>query len=269
MKRNSLLALGICATLLLSSSCSSYRNNLPYFQNISSTDISKLSDQAFELKIKPADELYITVSSVVPSASAPYNLPASNPALKNDLISSATPKLMTYVVNSQGDIDFPLLGKIHVAGLTTVQLADQLRARISAEVEDPQVRVELVNYNISVLGEVSRPGRQNVSTERYTILDAIASAGDLTPYGKRDSVLVLREVDGAKQQYVLNLNDANTLNSPCYYLQQNDVIYVYPNKIRQSNSRYDSFNGYKLQVTSTIVSAASVIASLVIALTVK
>ena len=153
--------------------------------------------------------------------------------------------------------------------MTTQQLTADLVDRISAEVADPMVRVELVNFRVNILGEVARPGSFNVDRERYSVLDALADAGDLTPYGERSNVLLIREENGKRVCHSLDLNDSKLLESPYFYLKQNDAIVVQPNKIRQDNSKYNQNNAYKLSVISTVVSACSIIASLVIALAVK
>ena len=144
-----------------------------------------------------------------------------------------------------------------------------IRARVSANVKDPFVRVELLGFNIDVMGEVKNPQRIYVNSERYTLLDALSAAGDLTEYGERSNVLVIREEDGKQTYHRLNLADSNIFSSPYFYLHQNDVIYVEPNQIRIDNSKYNQNNAYKLSVISTIVSASSVVASLIIALAVK
>lgn len=251
-------------------SCSSSKTRLPYFEDIAQIkDGELLGDVDYNITIRPADELFISVTSMNPEATSIYNLPAANPAKLGELPLVAQAQYQTYIVSRAGNINFPVLGTIHVEGLTTEQLADQLVQRISQNVIDPVVRVELVNFHVNVLGEVKTPGVQEVSSQRYSVIDAIAAAGDLTEYGERSNVIIVREVDGKKVYHHLNLNDSKSLESPYFYLQQNDWVYVTPNEIRQANSKYNQFNSYKISVISTIVSAASVIASLVIALTVK
>ena len=158
---------------------------------------------------------------------------------------------------------------MHVAGLSTQELTKELETRISKDVENPIVRVQLVNFRINVLGEVKKPGAISVNKERYSILDALADAGDLTEYGERSNVLLIREVDGKRIYHRLNLNNSEVLSSSYFYLQQNDVVYVEPNEIRRENAKYNQNNSFKISVVSTIVSACSVIASLIIALAVK
>ena len=220
-------------------------------------------------EIQPDDELFISVNSLNPAATAIYNLPAMNPAQTSDLVQSVTPRQQTYIVSSKGDINFPILGTIHVAGQTTEQLQAYLTREVSKDVEDPQVRVQLMNFKVVVAGEVMSPKTVEVHGNRFSILDALSAAGDLTQYGERSNVMLIREENGERKFVHLDLNSGDILKSPYFYLQPNDYVYVEPNKIRQANSKYNQDNAYKLQVTSTIVSAASVIASLVIALTVK
>lgn len=267
--RRALKSAGALGLLLTVASCSSNKSSLSYFQDITEqTSVVPLPSKEL-IKIAPSDELYILVTSAVPEASAQFNLPAVNPANKNEMLGYQSPRQLTYIVDSKGDIDFPQLGKVHVAGLTVEQLRDKLVKDISRWVEEPEVIVRLLNYRVNVLGEVVRPGALQVNTERYTILDAIADAGDLTPYGDRKLVLLIREENGNQKRVILDLTSSELLTSEYFYLQPNDYIYVRPNKVREGNAKYDSNNSYKLSMISTVVSAASVIASLVIALTIK
>ena len=259
-------------TLLISitvTGCRTPQQSMTYFENIKGVTSGTLPSEAYDIKIIPDDELVITVSSLIPEATAEYNLPMTNPATRNVIGTQGQPTQMTYLVDPSGDIKFPGLGIIHVAGLTTTQIAALLTKKISATVEDPYVRVQLANFKVNVLGEVAKPGSFEVTTERFSILDALASAGDLTSYGERENVLLIREENGEKHFHHLNLNDAALLSSPYFYLRQNDVVYVEPNKIRQDNARYNQNNSYKLSVATAIVSAVSVIASLCIALFIK
>lgn len=262
------LALSAIVILALSS-CNSQKTALPYFTDIITQTEGTLPLDEYTPEIKPDDELMISVSSENPQATAQYNFPLTNPATMKNLEMSATPRNLTYMVSSNGDIDFPVLGTIHVAGMTVEQLQQKLTQMISKDVEKPIVRVALMNFTVTVAGEVRNPSKIPVTRNRYSILDALSEAGDLTEYGERSNVLVVREENGERTYAHLDLNSSDVLTSPYYYLQQNDYIYVAPNKIRQANSKYNQNNAFKLSVVSTIVSAASVIASLVIALTVK
>lgn len=270
MNLKQILGISAVTTVLLAgnSSCSSSRSPLTYFKDVQ-TETVMTSPAQYSPVIEPDDELYIMVTSWAPSATAAYNLPLTNPAQSETMGMSSTPRIQSYLVNPQGDIDMPQLGKIHVAGLTCEQLKDELYNKISADVEDPVIIVRLMNFKVNVAGEVQHPGPQKVGTERYSILDALTAAGDLTEYGERNNVLLIREENGQRTAHRINLNDPSVLTSPYFYLQQNDYVYVEPNKIRKDNSKYNQNNAFKVSVISTIVSACSVVASLVIALTVK
>ncbi|MCM1337434.1 MAG: polysaccharide biosynthesis/export family protein [Candidatus Amulumruptor caecigallinarius] len=267
MNRFHLIALLILLTV--TGCASKQRSSLSYFENIDSISHVSIPAGDFNVQIEPDDELFISVNSLVPDATAPYNLPLSNPASVGSLKLTEQPRQTTYKVTEEGYITMPVLGKLYVKGLTTVELADKLTKLISKDVQDPVVKVELLNFRVNVLGEVNHPGSRTITRERYSVLDAIADAGDLTPYGERDRVILIREENGKRTYHTFNLNDVSTLTSPYFYLQQNDVIYVEPNAIRKENARYNQYSAYKISVISTVVSAVSVIASLVIALTVK
>lgn len=263
------LFVAVVAVLGLSSCSSSKSNKLPYFQDLPAA--GTIAKDTPDIKIRPDDELVITVTSSTPEATVLYNLPQNPPAYSKELAaSSASTRIQTYIVDSKGDINFPQFGMLHVAGMSVEALRDLLQERIRKDVHDAVVQVVLVNFMVNVGGEVHNPKNIEVKRQRFSVLDALATAGDLTEYGDRSNVLVIRENgDGTRSYGHINLTSSEALTSPYYYLQQNDYVYVTPNKIRESNSKYNTNNAYKLQITSTIVSAASVIASLVIALTVK
>lgn len=258
------------ALLMLACSCNNNKTVLPYFTDIQTVKEGVLPVEDYRPVIKPDDELIITVSAENLEAAAPFNLPAYVPPSTLGVSALGTQQMVqTYRVDSKGDIAFPGLGMVHCEGMTLEGLRDYLVKRISEFVDNPEVFVKFAEFKVSVAGEVNEPGRFNITSNRYSLLDALADAGDLTPYGERNNVLLVREENGERKYVHLDLNSSETLSSPYFYLRQNDYIYVAPNKVRQSNSKYDQNNAYKLSMTSTIVSAASVIASLVIALTVK
>lgn len=257
----------IAGTLLLAfGACTTSKTSLPYFEDIKSLQMGEIPSSDYAIKIIPDDELMITVTSLVPEATLEYNLPLINPATSTTLLTTTQPRTLTYRVDKAGDINFPQLGILHVEGLTTEQLTQLITKRISEDVQDPYVKVELANFRVNVLGEVEHPGAYNVTRERYTVLDALADAGDLTEYGERNNVLIIREVDGKRVFYHVNLNNSDLMSQPYFYLQQNDVIYVEPNAIRKDVATYNQNNSFKVQVVSAIVSACSVVASLCIAL---
>ena len=159
-------------------SCSSSKTVLPYFTDISEVKEGSLPVGDYLPVIKPDDELFITVMSAYPEAAAVYNTPMVNPASKDAIAMTTSPRQQTYIVDSQGDINFPVLGKLHVAGLTAEQLQQELTEKISKDVDDPMVTVTLVNFSVVVAGEVKMPSRIKVTRNRYSVLDALADAGD-------------------------------------------------------------------------------------------
>lgn len=169
-------------------------------------------------------------------------------------------------MDTNGDIDFPILGKLHVAGLTRLQLTDLIKQRLIEEdlIKDPIVTVQFLNYKVAVMGEVNRPGSFNISGDRITLLEALSMAGDLTIYGRRDRVAVIREKDGKRTILFHDLRSADIFNSPCYYLQQNDIVYVEPNKAKagQSEINQNKSVGVWLSAASILVSIASLIVTL-------
>lgn len=261
-----------CAVLLMCASCGSTKEvpTLAYFQNLKDS-VGKLPDNVsnYKIKIQPDDELIITITSTLPEATAMYNLPLGNPSLKGNINATQSPRIQTHIVDRNGMIQLPVLGEIQAAGLSTKELEAVIKHRVSEHVKDPFVRVEMINFTVNVMGEVRAPQRIVVGKERFSVLDALAAAGDLTEYGKRDNVLVIRTENGKSTYHRLNLTDGSIYASPYFYLQQNDVVYVEPNDIKIDNSKYNQFSAFKLSQLSTIVSLASVIASLVIALSVK
>lgn len=271
------LALGAVLAL---SGCASRKNTMAYFMDAESETTMPMEE--YQLKIVPDDELIINVTAQDPDAAADFMIPfqrsrirdfntPANQSPESNLITRRNQSLtyMTYHVDRDGFINFPQLGKIHVEGMTLNALADYLTEKIAQKVVDPLVTVELINFHINVSGEVTRPGQQLVNRERYSVLDALAEAGDLTPYGIRESVLLIRENNGQREFHRLDLSSKELMNSPYFYLQQNDVLYVEPNKVRQANARTDQERQFRLSMTSVIVSAVSVIASLAIALFIK
>lgn len=239
--------------LILSIACWLYGcstpKNVAYFQN--AEDIRGMALQKEQpLRLRPKDKINIVVNSADPMLVSQFNLTATTHNMRS-LGSITTPQttsgstggaaqILAYTVDEQGDINFPVIGKVAVEGKTRQEVADYLRRRLIERdlVKDPIVTVEYVNLAISVLGEVNRPGRIEMMKDNFTILDAIAFAGDLTIDGQRENIMVFREIDGEDQTYVINLCDRQSvLSSPAFYLQQNDVVYVTPNAKRKREAK--------------------------------
>ena len=261
MKKLQFFAFAILAALLLSS-CGSVKN-VAYLQNSNYVDLSD-SEFLYDARIMPKDVLTITVSTVNPEAAAPFNLIVRNTLNPNtNSVGGGYGSLQTYLVGNDGTIDFPVLGNLQVGGLTKAQcekmLHDKIKPYLNAA-ENPVVTVRMSNYKISVIGEVNRPGMYTVGNEKINILEALAQAGDLTIYGVRENVKLIRENDkGVKQIFTLNLNDAGIISSPYYYLQQNDIIYVEPNKVKARNSSVGQSTTLWLTSTSILISLTSLL----------
>lgn len=210
--------------------------------------------------IRPGDALTVFVSALDKEAVAPYNLPTVIYAAPGSNQVQTTPMLQYYVVDAAGYIEMPVLGKLQVGGLSRPEAEEEIRKVLSQQVIDPTVRVSVVGAKVSVLGEVNRPSQVSMPSGRMTIFEALAAAGDLTPYGRRDNVLITREVDGKLELARLNLGNADIYTSPYYFLQQNDVVYVSPNKVRAIGS---TNSGLWLSVVSTALSAATIIVTVV------
>lgn len=213
-----------------------------------------------ETVIRNGDALTIVVSALDKEAVAPYNLAALNYANPGSAQLQSNSSLQYYIVNEEGDVEMPVLGKIHVAGLKRVEVERVIKEQLEKQVLNPTVHVNLINAKVSVMGEVKTPSRVPMTSGRMTIFDALAAAGDLTPYGRRENVLVTREVNGKLEMARLDLGDVNIFNSPYYYLQQNDVVYVSPNKVRVVSS---ANVGLWLSMVSTVASAATVIVTVI------
>ena len=261
MKKLSFFAFAMLAVLLLSSCGSS--KNVAYIQNSDSLNYEQ-SRFLYDARIMPKDQLTISVNTVDPEVSAPYNLLLQNSYTQGSSVSSGRGgTLMPYLVDNDGYINFPVIGRLHVSGLTKSECENLIMEKIRrymAEDQNPVVTVRMSSYSISVLGEVARPGSFQVSREKITILEALAQAGDLTIYGVRDRVKLIREdASGKKEVHTLNLNDANLLNSPYYYLQQNDVVYVEPNNVKAQNSKVGQTTTLWFSATSILISLTSLL----------
>ena len=248
-------------TVLLAS-CGSVKN-VAYLQNSDYIDLSR-SEFLYDARIMPKDVLTITVNTVNPEASAPYNLIVRSTLTNtSSSVSTGGGSLQTYLVDNNGTIEFPVLGTLHVGGLSKSECEKMIHDKIMPYLnaaENPVVTVRMSNYKISVLGEVNRPGMFNVSNEKINILEALAQAGDLTIYGVREKVKLIRENANGKKEIVnLNLNDAEIINSPYYYLQQNDIVYVEPNTVKARNSSIGQSTTLWLTSTSIMISIASLL----------
>ena len=225
----------VVTVILMMVGCGSSKE-VAYWQNIDSISLAA-SKGLYDAKIMPKDELTILVQTTDPLTSEPFNLRSTGQTSSKNQITG-------YLVDNDGMINLPIVGKIHVAGLTKTECEDLIKSKIQpylARTENPLVSVRTSSYRITVIGEVNRPGVIPVATEKISLVEALAEAGDMTIYGKRDNVLLVREdKSGEKHKVRLNMNDANIINSPYYYLQQNDIVYVEPHKVKARNTFFGS-----------------------------
>lgn len=247
--------------VLFLGSCVSTKK-VAYFQNADSISYAS-SKMLYDAKIMPKDQLTITVITSDPAAATPFNLSVSNTLGTDNRLSTGAGALQGYLVDNEGNIEFPVIGTVHVEGLTKTQCEALIKEKVTpylAQTEHPIVTVRMDSYRVTIIGEVSKPGVVQVPTEKMSVLEALAQSGDLTIYGKRDNIMLIREdVSGQKSVHRLNLNDANLINSPYYYLQQNDVIYVEPNKVKAQNSDIGSSTTLMFSVIGIITSIASLV----------
>jgi len=244
-------------SIILISSCAS-RQEIVYFQDEPLSN-EMASTNNYEIKFKPADMLTIDISAQDPEAVAPFLLTPVAQNINNSLNINNNLRIQTYLIDINGNIEFPVLGTLKMQGLSRVEATDMLKVKLSEYIKDPIVNVRLINFNITVLGEVKSPGTFTVQNERISLSDALGLAGDLTIYGKRDNVLLIREVDGEKRYAKFDLNSVNVLNSPNYYLTQNDVIYVEPNNARVRQSSYNQNNGIIISAVATLATIAAIL----------
>lgn len=262
--------LSILLVLLVVSaaSCSTYKK-INYIQDAQlDTALTMIANQG--ILIQPMDMISIVVSSRDPELARIYNLPVvTYQAGSESSVSNFNQRLIGYSVDNDGNIQFPELGTIHVAGLNRWQLAELIREKLSSLVKDAVVTVQFMNFKISVTGEVTSPGVFDISGDKITIFEAISLARNLTIYGRRDGVYVIREQNGNRTIYQVDLRTVDMFNSPAYYLQQNDVVYVEPNKVRAGQSTINENNLKSVSLWVSIGSFLSTLATLFISLFAK
>ena len=259
--------LTVSLAILLMAGCTSYKN-VPYMQD---TDVmSKVQERLpiYDAKIMPNDLLTITVNTLDPESAAPFNLTVQSAAsvARTSLIQQ--PTLQQYLVSNEGTIDFPVLGTLNVGGLTKSGLEKLIREKLEQGDylgETPIVTVRITNYRVSVLGEVQRPGVFTITNEKISVFEALAMAGDLTIWGMRDNVKLIREdAEGQREVHYLDLTKADILASPYYYLQQNDVLYVTPNTTKAKNSDIGQSTSFWFSGTSILISLVNFVTNIIL-----
>ena len=259
MKFSKLVLSGVLGIALLSATSCGTPKNVAYFQDLNNNPDTVITLQNRVITVKPTDKIYIGVKSKDPQISQLFNLMGET---RGSSANNLSQDAYYYTVDSKGDIDFPVVGKIQVAGLTREEIAEKVKKSLvdASLVKDPTVTVSLSNLHYSMMGEVAKPGQYAIEEEKVTILDAISKAGDLTIQGKRNDVMVLRQENGHQKIYKINLcSGRDIFNSPAYYLQQNDVVYVTPNDTKKRSS---TLNGNTVQSTGFWMSISSLIVTI-------
>ncbi|MDH0673124.1 polysaccharide biosynthesis/export family protein [Empedobacter sp. GD03861] len=251
--KNKILQFLCFFSFVIITSCGS-RKEIVYFQN---QEQLTTSFEQYIPKIQPTDQLAIVISAADVAAVAPFNQMSTIQTTANS--NTISPYSPTYTVDENGNISLPMVGNVKLAGLTRSQAIETIKNKVSKYVVNPGVNVNFVNFRISVLGEVTRPGSFIVPTERITLLDALGMAGDLTIKGKRENVTVIRESNGVKERFNVDLTSESALNSPVYYLAQNDVVYVEPNSAQVSASKFTPNYSLWISMAGVIISVISVL----------
>ena len=262
MKTKNIICILLC--MLFLASCTSYKK-VPYMQN--SEELAKIEQQAtaFEARVQPKDLITIQVlAPEEPSLSYIYNFTTSairQESTNTNISLTSQPAIQPYLVDNDGTINFPVVGKLHIAGKTRREIEALVLDKIKgAFKKEPIVTMQFHNFKVSVLGDVNRPGTFTINNERVNVLEAIALAGGLTIYGRRDNVMLLREdPDGRKEIHQLNLNDISFLTSPYYHLQQNDILYITPNSTKAKNSDVGNSTTLWFSATSILISLTSLL----------
>ena len=257
------------AVIALAVSCSpTTYQNINYMQDIA-RDTTMTLNAGEGIIVQPQDMISIVVSCREPQLAAMFNLTnVSYQAGSQASLNGGYQRLMGYTVDTDGNIDFPIIGKINVAGLNRWGVAQKVKNELVKRdlLKDPVVTVEFMNFKVSVIGEVARPGTFSITNDRINLFEALSLAGDLTIYGRRDNVQVTREADGKRKVYVLDLRSSDVFNSPAYYLQQNDIVYVEPNSVRAGqstiNENYFKSGSFWVSMGSLAITVVNLVATL-------
>lgn len=236
-------------------SCAS-REKMAYLNNVEDQKITN-STIGYEVRLQKDDLLSIIVSAENPEITYPFNLPQIQ---INYSVEGSQSSIKTYLIDKEGYIDFPVLGKVKLDSLTRLEANKKLTDLISKHIKNPSINLRILNYKVSVLGEVNKPGTFPIQSDRVTILEALSMAGDLTIFGKRNNILLIRETDGTKSYNRIDITKSDFTQSPFYYLSQNDLIIVEPNKTKMNSSNF----GPNI---STTISALSLLTTIILLIT--
>ena len=257
------LGIFILGALLLASCATNKR--AAYIQQVQ-TDIPTAIEQDYQIRIKPLDRLTVTINSKDPELAAPFNAASSYNSLNglSSYSSSSNGNLQILTVDKEGKIQLPIIGEIDCDGLTRNELAKKIENTIreNGMVHDPIVIIQFADVKFSVLGEVARPGQFSITKDRISLFDALARAGDLTIYGQRENVALIREENGMRTVHYFDLKNPDILTSPYFYLQQDDVVYVTPNKYKAQAGEINQNRSFYISLVSVAVSVATLLVTI-------
>jgi polysaccharide export outer membrane protein len=259
MKKSLSVVIKLLLIVAFLNSCAS-RQDVAYFQDEKIANFTQ-PKLFYDLIYQPNDMLTIDVTALDPETVRPFNL-ASVPYSVSLLDSRTNMRMQTYIVDKNGNINFPVLGKVKIGGLTRQEATDLLESNISKYVKDPLVNIRITNFTITILGEVNNPGSFIIQDEKVTLAEAFGLAGDLSIYGKRDNILLIREIEGIKKFSIIDLTSVRSLSASTFGLKQNDVIYVEPNNAKIRASSYNQNNSVLISAIGTLTSVAALIISL-------
>lgn len=231
----------------------SQKKNIVYFQNID--NLSNINNASFEPVIQSDDMLMIIVSTPDPEAAVPFNLETTIVPSVIGQNGVAQRQQQLYLVDKNGMVDFPVLGALKFGGKTKIEIVQMLKDGLSKYVKNAIVNLRIMNYKVSVQGEVNKPGIYPINSERVTLMEALSLAGDLTIYGKRNNIIVIREVDGKKSFSRVDITKADFINSPYYYLSQNDLVYIEPNGAKTNSATFNQNTAVWIAIASLVSSA--------------
>lgn len=241
--------------ILITTSCANKRNVL-YMQNFKASSPTTI-EQTYISTLQADDILSIQVSSKDNQGVSSFNPIVSTAMVGSDFIGGQQ-RFLHYVIRQDGSIEFPILGKIQLAGLTLTQAIELLKKDISKYVKDPIIIIEWLNFKYSVLGEVARPGQFTSKSERVTLLDALGNAGDLTIYGQRKNIMLIREVNGKRSHYLIDITKTDFINSEAFYLKQNDVVVVSPNNAKVQSSAFNQNATIYISIASVLLALTNI-----------
>lgn len=237
-------------------SCAS-KDKIIYYEN-AEKNISN-SVQKVNTRIQPDDLLMIIVSALDPDLAIPFNLTSTSTVMRENQAGVGQQSQQLYLVDGNGKIEFPVIGQINVLNRTKDEVIEELKSKISVYINNPIINVRIMNFKVTVQGEVNKPGVHTITSERLTVTEALSLSGDLTIYGNRNNILIIREENGKRISQRIDLTKTDFISSPFYYLKQNDIVYVEPNKTRVNASAVGPNASIFISIASLVIGILTLI----------